>query len=539
MSVFESYRLKSPIVLPKALRASSFEAVYEKDIQIGEQVASQFAHLRSCHVHRLVATSGQVEPLRVGVVLSGGQAPGGHNVIAGIFDTLAPGSLLVGFLGGLKGLIFNTYKELGPDEIDAVRNIGGFHLLGSGRTKIDSLDEIERAMRTIDEHRLDGLVIIGGDDSNTDAAYLAEAIEASGRKTVVVGVPKTIDGDLRGPDVPISFGFDTACKTYSSIIGNISRDLISSKKYYHFIRLMGRQASHITLECALQTQPNLAFISEEVREKSVHEVVCEIADLVESRAEQGLHYGLVLVPEGLIEHMLDMRQLIEELNELFAPEHELAALFNEALIPSERIDLVRAYLSEKARRCLALFPRHIAEALVYERDPHGNVQVSRIETERLLAHLVSRELQTRRRKKEVPFAWQSVFLGYEGRSAYPSYFDCHYGYCLGKLSAILVANDMNGYMASLANVHKEVEAWEPIAVPLVSLMHVERRLGKEKAVIRKEAVDLSGEVFSLFEQRRRHWRVQDSYLHPGPIQFQGPDEVVKSPCFSIVASVAS
>jgi len=538
---FHEYRQKEENALPKLLEGHSFDLVEGKELDVASEIAAQFPHLLKHRVQRIAASDrkGEDKPLRVGIVLSGGQAPGGHNVVAGLFDALNhhKESVLIGFMGGLRGVLTNSSRQLFQEDIDAVRNSGGFQLLGSGRTKIDSENEIQKAIETILSHKLDGLVIVGGDDSNTGAAHLAEALLAAGEKSCVIGVPKTIDGDLRSNEIPISFGFDTACKVYSGIIGNTAKDMVSSKKYYHFVRLMGRQASHITLECALKTKPNLALISEEIaaEKRTLHSVVSEIADLVEERHEKGLHFGLILVPEGLVDHMVDMKKLILELTELFAPTHPLSASFQEKVPPSERLDLVISNISDEARSTLLLFPRHIAEELVYERDPHGNIQLSRIETERLLALLTAREIRSRSCKsgKNIPFATQTLFLGYEGRSAYPSYFDCHYGYALGHLSAVLIKKGLSGYMAAIQKLQEKVNSWEPVAVPLVSLLHFERRLGERKAVIRKTPVDLQSPLFRLFSEKRDEWRTSSSYAHPGPIQFWGPDEIVRGCCPSI------
>jgi len=536
-SSFASFRLNEPIILPKALEGFSFGTAPARSVSVSEEIASIFPHLESQYVQSILRKGGErFPPLKIGVVLSGGQAPGGHNVLAGIWDAIKQsGGALFGFKGGFKGILTDSFRVLEDAEINSVRNTGGFDLLGSGRTKIDSDEEIKRAVATLQKHELDGLVVVGGDDSNTNAAYLAESLQ--GRGPVIIGVPKTIDGDLRSCEIPISFGFDTACKVYSEIIGNIAKDVISSKKYYHFIRLMGRKASHITLECALQTHPNLALISEEIaaNNSTLQDVVKEMADFVEERYSQNLRHGVILVPEGVIDHMSDMRKLIAELNELFAPNHPLASFIQEKTLPSERLDLVLANISKDARGCLALFPRPLAETLVYERDPYGNPPLSRIETERVFAHFIDKELRARAMKsgKTVPFAFQTTFLGYEGRSAYPSYFDAHYCYALGKLSVIMVVKKLTGYMAAIPNVYEPVDQWRPVAVPLVSMLSMERRLGKNKAVIAKQPVDLFGPLFAQFAEQRDRWRLDDHYQHPGPIQYWGPKPLVESPCISI------
>ena len=456
------------------------------------------------------ASSGRREPLRIGLFFSGGPAPGGHNVVTGLFDALQKWnrkSTLVGFLDGPLGLLKNASKELVREEIDAIRNTGGFSLLGTGREKIESEEEISKAADVVCRQRLDGLVCIGGDDSNTDAAFIAEAFLKKKIQTCVVGVPKTIDGDLTSPDIALSFGFDTACKVYSCTIGDIARDCLSTKRQYFFIRLMGRCASHITLECALRTQPNLALIGEEVssRTMSLRDVVSQITDLVEERHRCGREFGVILVPEGLIEQMADLRALIAELNGLFASSSE----------PCRCTRNTADALKEPSRRFLLSLPPTIQEQLVIERDPHGNVHVSQIDTARLLALAAQKELSTR----GIPFTFQTAFCGYEGRSAFPSDFDCTYCYALGRLSALMIAKKMTGYMAAIRDLHQEPSKWTPAAVPLASLLHFERRGGRRLPVIQKRLVDLSGPAFRRFAEGRELWRLGDQYLQPGPIQF--------------------
>jgi diphosphate-dependent phosphofructokinase len=513
-----------------------------RDCAIEKEIADLFPHLVPCAVLQGASSKMRTEksPLHIGVFFSGGPAPGGHSVIAGLFDCIKEwhvDSQLIGFVNGPHGILRNPTKELSKADVDGVRNTGGFSLLGSGRTKIETPDQVQKVIERVTSLNLDGLVVIGGDDSNTDAAFLAEAFIQNNVKTCVIGVPKTIDGDLQSEDIPMSFGFDTACKVYSEIIGNIGEDIRSSKKYYFFVRLMGRVASHITLECALATHPNLALISEEVASQSLtlKALVDQITDLVEERAKAKLHYGLILVPEGLVEDIVDVKKLISELNEFFAPTHPLASLLAACSKPGERLDFVLDHISEKSSSCLALFPRHIAEQLLNERDPHGNVQVSRIETERLLMGLVQAEILSRAQKqgKEIPFAAQTCFCGYEGRSAYPSIFDCTYCYALGRLVGIFAIKKMTGFMTALSRLHEPFASWEPLAVPLVSLLHFERRKGAKKAVIQRVLVNLEGKLFSLFKSQRDSWRLADSYLQPGPMQFWGPDELMLSPCISI------
>lgn len=539
-----SYRQKAVLQLPCLLEdLFSLNEFKDRQEHIEDGIRELFPRLDANWVLRFERSPMRLSsaPLRIGVVLSGGPAPGGHNVVAGLFDgmkELHAESRLFGFLGGPKGLLKNQCKELTREDIDRVRNTGGFDLLGSGRTKIETDDEVRAVVKTIEDHFLDGLVFIGGDDSNTDAAFLAEGCRQLGRRTCIIGVPKTIDGDLQSTDISISFGFDTACKVYCETIGNLAKDMVSMKKYYFFVRLMGRIASHISLECALQTHPNMALISEEVaaRALTLRDLVADVADLIEERHRNGKRYGLILVPEGLIEHIVDVQQLIAELNELFAPAHKEAAAISSCMTPADRYDIVVSLLSEGSRSCLSFFPRSIAETLLHERDPHGNVPVSKIETERWLAMLVEKELQMRSVHSGVstPFSFQTFFCGYEGRSAYPSFFDCHYGYALGRLSTLLVARGLTGYMAGIRKLHAPVAEWEPVAVPLATLLHFERRSGVIKPVIRRTLVDVAGPLFQSFAEQRGPWRLDDCFQQPGPIQYWGPEEIVRRPCISIL-----
>lgn len=539
----ESYRRAFHPDIPSSLSDFSLLAsTHEVKARVDEEILSLLPHLDNEWILTFAPTAIPKErpPLRVGVLLSGGPAPGGHTVISGLFDAIHewnPASTLIGFHGGPSGLLKNNARKLPAEEIEKVRNTGGFSLLGTGRTKIETKEEIDLAFQTVEEHKLDGLVFIGGDDSNTDAAFLAEAFRAKGSLISVVGVPKTIDGDLQAPKMPISFGFDTACKTYSVTIGNIAKDILSTKRNYFFIRLMGRTASHITLECALRTQPNLALISEEIasRKLTLHGLVREVADLVEERTKKGLNYGLVLVPEGIIEQLTDVQQLIAELNDLFAPQHSLASALKEFTTLKERLEFILDHLTEPSHQCLSEFPPEIREQLVHERDPHGNVQVSLIETARLLGLLVQEELSRRASHTgaKIPFSFQTAFCGYEGRSAFPSNFDCTYSYALGRCAALLIANKMTGYMAAISSLHCDVKEWRSHAIPLASLLHFERRGGSRKPVIRKTLVDLTGEVFRYFAGKREEWRLSDAYLQPGPIQFFGPHTLSNEPCLSL------
>ncbi|MFI5333765.1 MAG: diphosphate--fructose-6-phosphate 1-phosphotransferase [Chlamydiales bacterium] len=440
-------------------------------------------------------------PLRIGALFSGGQASGGHNVLAGLFDALHllhRDSKLIGFLGGPSGVLEGKHQELTKELLDPYRNMGGFDLIGSGRTKIETLEQLEAARKVVEGLDLDGLVIIGGDDSNTNAAFLAEYFLSKNCRTRVVGVPKTIDGDLKNAYVEISFGFDTATKVYSELIGNIARDAASAAKYYHFIKLMGRTASHITLECALATHPNLAIISEECAEKNktLHQIVEEIADLICKRAAVNKNFGVILVPEGLLEFLPEIKTLIGE-----------GASQNNKLFSE--------------------LPESIQKQLLLERDPHGNVQVSLIETELLLIELVTKELNDRSKKGDYQgkFAAQSHFFGYEGRAAFPSNFDANYCQALGFSAALLLAHGYTGYMAVVLNLDASVEKWEVGGVPLTHLMHMEMRKGKSKPVVQKALVDLKGSAFMHFAQARERWATDDLYRFPGPIQFFGDPSV--------------
>lgn len=469
------------------------------------------------------------QPLRIGVVLSGGQAPGGHNVIAGLFDAirmLHPNSHLLGFCDGPNGILTNQTIEITYELLASFRNQGGFDLLGSGRTKISKPEQFAAAMKTAEELSLNGLVIVGGDDSNTNAALLAEYFLAQGCTTRVVGVPKTIDGDVKNQQIEISFGFDSAAKCYSETIGNIARDAVSAKKYYYFIRIMGRSASHLALECALQCHPNMTLISEEVATKkmSLNDVVNELCDMVVARASHGKHYGVVLIPEGIIEFIPEVKELIGELNQILSGGEGQSGSF------LDYIEGLKDKLSESSRHCFSLLPQAIQQQLLADRDPHGNVQVSKIETERLLIAMVEQQLQQRRQAGEYfgKFVGQSHFCGYEGRSCLPSYFDCHYCYALGHVAALLVANGYTGYMSCVKQLEKPVEQWGIEGVPLVNMFGLELRKGKMVPVITKALVDLNGEPFGVFAKERSSWRLEDDYLCPGPTQFFGPKELVEA-----------
>lgn len=471
--------------------------------------------------------------LNVGVVLSGGQAPGGHNVIAGLFDALKkmhPGSTLTGFCNGPAGILKNERIEITEDLLASYRNQGGFDIIGSGRTKIETPEQFAAAADTVKSLKLDGLVIIGGDDSNTNAAFLAEYFKQQGIAASVVGVPKTIDGDLKNEFIEISFGFDTATKIYSEIIGNIQKDAISSKKYYHFIKLMGRSASNIALECALKTHPNLTLIGEEVAEKklSLKDIVAVIVDMVCVRAAADRDYGVILIPEGLIEFISDIKEMIQDLNHLLPPSQPHAKKLDALPSHQGRLDYLAAFLTKSSLDSLLELPEEIQKQLLLERDAHGNVQVSKIETERLLIDLVEKELLLLKKQGRYKgkFNPQPQFCGYEGRSALPSNFDCNYCYALGYASALLLQNGKTGYMACIKDLHLPAKEWKIMGIPITGMLHQDMREGKRKIVIKKALVDLKGAPFREFcEMRKTTGVAEDDYLSPGPIQFSGPVEI--------------
>jgi pyrophosphate--fructose-6-phosphate 1-phosphotransferase len=468
------------------------------------------------------------ELIRVGIVLSGGQAPGGHNVIWGLYEALKKlnsENVLIGFCEGPMGILKNKSIIIDEKLLGRYKNQGGFDLLGSGRTKIETAEQLAASESTIKQLDLDGLVIVGGDDSNTNAAFLAEFFLKRGVKTRVVGVPKTIDGDLKNEFIKISFGFDTACKVYSEIIGNTLKDAISTKKYYHFIRLMGRSASHITLECALRTRPNLAFIGEEVAKKkqSLTQLVEQVADMVCARAKIGKNYGGILIPEGIIEFIPEFKEMIRELNAISMSDFDLGEQGGK----QKRLDYLYEKLSTTASDCFGALPEQIQDQLLLDRDPHGNVQVSKIETERLFIALVERELNRRKLAGIYSghFNAQPLFCGYEGRSGLPSNFDCGYCYALGFLSALLIEANATGYIGSIGNLSSPAENWEVAGIPIANMLHREEREGKQKSVIRKALVDLDDAHFLSFTNQRTAWILEDHYCCPGPIQFEGPKHI--------------
>ena len=471
--------------------------------------------------------SSDKEVINVGVILSGGQAPGGHNVISGLFDglkSLNKANRLYGFLMGPGGLVDHNYMELTGDIIDQYRNTGGFDIIGSGRTKLETVDQFEKGLEIIKELNIRAIVIIGGDDSNTNACVLAEYYKAKGAGVQVIGCPKTIDGDLKNDWIETSFGFDTACKVYSEVIGNIQRDTNSAKKYWHFIKLMGRSASHIALECALQTQPNYCIISEEVEANnmSLNDIVAEIAQVVADRAADGNNFGSVLIPEGLIEFIPAMKKLIAELNDMLAKFPEI-----KDMEPDAQHQFVVNQLNPENAETFSSLPLEVARQLSLDRDPHGNVQVSLIETEKLLSEMVAKKLADMKEEGKFvgKFAAQHHFFGYEGRCADPSNFDADYCYALGYNAAQLVKCGATGYMSSIRNLSKPSIQWIAGGIPITMMMNIERRHGEDKPVIRKALVDLNGKPFQEFAKNRAKWAKETCYVYPGPIQYFGPDEV--------------
>lgn len=467
--------------------------------------------------------------VNVGVILSGGQAPGGHNVICGLYDALKkanPENQLYGFLGGPSGILEDKYMVMTDELIDQYRNTGGFDIIGSGRTKLETKEQFAVCTKVCREHSINAIVIIGGDDSNTNAAVLAEYFRANNEPVCVVGCPKTIDGDLKNESIETSFGFDTATKTYSELIGNIERDANSARKYWHFIRLMGRSASHIALECAMQTQPNICLVGEEVEAKnqSVEDITNYIADIVAKRAEKGLNFGVCLVPEGLIEFIPSLKVLIAEINDLLA---KIEAQFNALETSADKISFVEQRLSTSSKSVFDSLPVEIKAQLLADRDPHGNVQVSKIETEKLLIQTVGARLAQMKKegKYNGKFNSQNHFFGYEGRCAFPSNFDSDYCYSLGYNAFFLVNANLTGYLSSVTNLEKPADQWQAGGIPITMMMNMEQRHGEKKPVIKKALVELDGKPFKYFESNREQWALETCFTFPGAIQYFGPSEV--------------
>lgn len=474
-------------------------------------------------------------PVNVGVILSGGQAPGGHNVISGIFDGIKkinPESKLFGFLGGPEGLIEHKYIELTSEIIDEYRNTGGFDIIGSGRTKLEETAQFDKGLEIAIDLNLNALVVIGGDDSNTNACVLAEYYAAKEAGVQVIGCPKTIDGDLKNEMIETSFGFDTATKVYSELIGNIQRDANSAKKYWHFVKLMGRSASHIGLECSLQTQPNITLISEEVADKkqTLAEIVDYMAGIIAKRADNGENFGVALIPEGLIEFVPEMKKLIAELNDILAEGTDTEKEFK-MLKKSHRMEWLATQLTKDSANVFKSLPTGIATQLTLDRDPHGNVQVSLIETEKLLGEMVKTKLEELKATGEFrgKFGTQYHFFGYEGRCAAPSNFDTDYCYSLGYTASVLISEGKTGYMASVRNLTAPADEWIAGGVPATMMMNMEKRHGHMKPVIQKALVELEGAPYKYFVSKRGEWAFTTQYVYPGPIQYFGPTEVCDQP----------
>jgi len=527
MTSLSSLRTAYKPKVPSALSSFStlrFESV-ENPLYLREEIASLFPQLAKTTPLKLAQEgNAALKPLRVGVVFSGGQAPGGHNVIAGLYDALIDihkESQLIGFLDGPTGIVNSQIILITKEVVDPYRNTGGFDLIGSGRAKIESEEDLKKAKETILSLNLSGLIIIGGDDSNTNAAILAEYFLVSNVPCNVVGIPKTIDGDLKGFGLETSFGFDTATKTYSATISSVARDILSAKKYYFFVRLMGRSASHITLECAMQVHPNKTLISEEIaaEKRSLKEIITSLADTVVKRAKKGKNYGIFLIPEGLVEFIPEVKRLIQELNSILA--HPSS---------KEKAQDIPKLLSGDLRALYELLPVEIQKQLVLERDPHGNVQVSKIETERFFIELVTKELQQRKERGEYKESFSAVplFLGYEGRSCLPSNFDANYCYNLGIVASLLTYSGKTGYMACLQNLTAPPSEWQPVALPIVEMLVLEERKGKIKPVIEKALVDLNGDFYQTFKEKSVFWELEDCYQYLAPIQFFGSEEVTDS-----------
>lgn len=521
--------------LPKALQGAVkvVEGAPTQSVDNQEEIKKLFPNTYGMPLVEFVTAENALQKeMNVGVILSGGQAPGGHNVISGLFDEikkLNPNNRLYGFLMGPSGLVDHKYIEITEELIADYRNTGGFDLIGSGRTKLEKVEQFEKGLEVIRELNIKAVVIIGGDDSNTNACVLAEYYAAKNYGVQVIGCPKTIDGDLKNEQIETSFGFDTATKTYSEVIGNIERDCNSARKYWHFIKLMGRSASHIALECALQTQPNICLISEEIEAKdlTLNDIVEQIASTVAYRASQGNNFGVVLIPEGLIEFIPAIGRLIQELNDLLAAHGQ----DYKDLDKDAQREYILSHLSEANKATFETLPEGVARQLSLDRDPHGNVQVSLIETEKLISEMVGAKLDqwAKEGKYTGKFSALHHFFGYEGRCAAPSNFDADYCYALGASAAQLIANGKTGYMAIVKNTTAGTEEWKAGGVPITMMMNMEKRNGEMKPVIRKALVDLNGKPFKAFAAQRDQWAKETCYVYPGPIQYWGPASVCDLP----------
>lgn len=522
-----AYQPKLPKALQGAVKVQEGAPTQSVDNQ--EEIQKLFPHTYGMPLVEFVpGEHTESKRLNVGVILSGGQAPGGHNVISGLFDAvkkLNPENQLYGFLMGPGGLVEHHYVEITKDFLDPYRNTGGFDMIGSGRTKLEKEEQFEKGLEILKKLDIKALVIIGGDDSNTNACVLAEYYAAKEYGIQVIGCPKTIDGDLKNEQIETSFGFDTATKTYAELIGNIERDCNSARKYWHFIKVMGRSASHIALECALQTQPNICLISEEIQEKdkTLNEIVENIASVVAHRANEGNNFGVVVIPEGLIEFIPAIGRLIGELNDLLAAH---GADYKDLDKDAQR-KYILEHLSEANRSTFETLPEDVARQLSLDRDPHGNVQVSLIETEKLLSSMVAAKLEQWKKEKKYDGKFSPLhhFFGYEGRCAAPSNFDADYCYALGTSAVQLIANGKTGYMAIVKNTTSCTDDWKAGGVPITMMMNMERRTGEMKPVIRKALVDLNGKPFKTLAEHREEWAKKTCYIYPGPIQYWGPSKV--------------
>ena len=526
-----AYQPKLPKALQGAVKVQEGAPTQSVDNQ--EEIKELFPNTYGMPLVEFVpGETENAKQMNVGIILSGGQAPGGHNVISGLFDQvkkLNPNNKLYGFLMGPGGLVDHNYVEITEELLKDYRNTGGFDLIGSGRTKLEKEEQFEKGLEVIRQLNINAIVIIGGDDSNTNACVLAEYYAAKNYGVQVIGCPKTIDGDLKNSQIETSFGFDTATKTYSEVIGNIERDCNSARKYWHFIKLMGRSASHIALECALQTQPNICLISEEIeaKDQTLNDIIENIAEVVAYRASQGNNFGVVLIPEGLVEFIPAIGRLIQELNDLLAAHGaDYADLDKDA-----QRAYILAHLTEENRATFETLPEGVARQLSLDRDPHGNVQVSLIETEKLISDMVGAKLAQWKKegKYNGKFSALHHFFGYEGRCAAPSNFDADYCYALGTSAALLIASGKTGYMAIVKNTTARTDEWKAGGVPITMMMNMERRNGEMKPVIRKALVELEGKPFKAFVAQREQWAKETCYVYPGPIQYWGPAEVCDQP----------
>ena len=551
------YKPKVPAILKGDVKA--VDGKVTQSVADQEEIQKEFPHTYGLPIVTFEESNEKQDfpAINVGVILSGGQAPGGHNVIAGLFDGMIAGnenSKLYGFILGPGGLINHNYKELTADIIDEYRNTGGFDIIGSGRTKLEKKEDFDKGLEILKKLNINALVIIGGDDSNTNACVLADYYKSIHANVQVIGCPKTIDGDLKNEQIETSFGFDTACKVYSELIGNIQRDCNSARKYWHFIKLMGRSASHIALECALQTHPNSCIISEEVKanKKTLDDIVAEIANVVATRAENRQYFGTVLIPEGLIEFIPEMKRLIAELNKFLSVKENKNEF--EMIKKSDKRNYIKNKLSEEnANLYFNILPENIALQLVMDRDDHDNVQVSLIETEKLLAEMVGKQLENwamdgkrlqnwvieedvdgeKVKKYKGKFATQVHFFGYEGRCAAPSNYDADYCYSLGYTAACLIRAEKTGYIASIRNTTASTDQWIAGGIPITMMMNMELRGGIMKPVIQKALVELNGAPFKKFAANRDRWAISTDYVYPGPIQYFGPAEVCDLPTITL------